>query len=333
VAFSDTISQTRFNTRKVIDLAVRRCKLTVQQITPDVIETAMDELYLMLSAFANMNVPLWCIQKQLYPLAEGQETLELADGTVDVLNSTLRKLSEVTGTDIPLGPGARLTSFASSTIVSTVGLHWAGPSVAVEFYRSYDGVNMTAVAVETKSAEILSGSGWVWYDLVDAVAAPYFYFESVGFTLAPMDSFLLGNTPSEIPFARLNRDDYVNLPNKIFPSERPLQFWLDRRVRNPAMMLWPVPNAGAARQQVVVWAHRQIMDVGTMALEIEAPQRWYDAIVSGLSARLALAITDVDPQLVTPLSQAAQQALVIAQGEERDNSPMRIAPNISPYTA
>jgi hypothetical protein len=32
------------------------------------------------------------------------------------------------------------------------------------------------------------------------------------------------------------------------------------------------------------------------------------------------------------LDQKAAQALAVAQAEERDNSPMMIAPNIAPYT-
>jgi hypothetical protein len=41
---------------------------------------------------------------------------------------------------------------------------------------------------------------------------------------------------------------------------------------------------------------------------------------------------EVDAGMIPLLDQKAQQALYIAQAEERDNSPMMIAPNIAMYT-
>ena len=130
----------------------------------------------------------------------------------------------------------------------------------------------------------------------------------------------------------MNRDDYTNLPNKYFQSNRPLQYWFDRQIPNPIMHMWPVPNDGAVFSQLVLWVQRYIMDVGTMTQNLEIPQRWFEAIVAGLAAKLALEIIEVDPQLIPMLDAKAAQALAIAQAEERDNSPMMIAPNISPYT-
>jgi hypothetical protein len=77
---------------------------------------------------------------------------------------------------------------------------------------------------------------------------------------------------------------------------------------------------------------RYIMDVGTMTQEIEVPQRWYEAIVSMLAAKMALEILEVDAGMISMLDAKAERALYVAQAEERDNSPMMIAPNIAVYT-
>jgi predicted thioredoxin/glutaredoxin len=74
------------------------------------------------------------------------------------------------------------------------------------------------------------------------------------------------------------------------------------------------------------------MDVGTMTQELEVPQRWYEAIVAMLASKLALEIGEVDTSLIPLLDQKANVALYTAQAEERDNSPMMIAPNIAMYT-
>jgi hypothetical protein len=98
------------------------------------------------------------------------------------------------------------------------------------------------------------------------------------------------------------------------------------------MNLWPAPNATAEYSQIVVWAQRHIMDVGTMQQQIEVPQRWYEAIVAMLAARLAMEYIEVDPGLVPVLDGKAKEALYFVQQEERDNSPINILPNISMYT-
>lgn len=331
MAFSNTVSTTVFNTRKVIDLAVKRCKLKAAQITPDLIETANDELYLMLSAFSNMTIPLWCIEKHIYALYDGNPSIVTIPGTIDVLEATLRYLQQVTGTNTD-EPERRTVLFETPTVVTTVGVRWSGPSKPLTLARSDDGFAYNFLDIYPAVVPASAGE-WTWYDVADPVAALYFMVQTTDLTVFPFSEIYMGNMPSEIPLARLNRDDYTNLPNKFFPSQRPLQYWFDRQVRQPVMRLWPMPNAQAVHQQIVVWAHRQIMDVGAMAQEIEVPQRWYDAVVSGLAARIAQAETDVNPALLPGLLQTAAMTLSFAQMEERDNSPMRMAPNISCYTA
>ena len=327
MAYSGTVSQTTFNTRRVIEHAARRCRMPAQTLSAEHIDIANDNLYLLLSALANEGAPLWCIQKTIYPLYEGTGYITTYSGTVDILNANLRWLQEVSGTDVDTAT-TRITQFTSPTAVSTIGILWSGPSVPVEFARSDDGLTWDIIQSEVPSA---TSGEWTWYDLDSTVPANYFRVRATSGSLALSQTYL-GNTPTEIPLARLNRDDYTNLPNKTFQSNRPLQYWLDRQSLSPVMNLWPVPNAAATVMQVVVWAHRHIMDVGTMTQEIEVPQRWYEAIVSMLAAKLAMEYVEVDPSIIPMLDAKAQQALYIAQQEERDNSPLNIAPSIGAYT-
>lgn len=327
MAYSGTVSQTTFNTRRVIEHAARRCKMPAQSLSAEHIDIANDALYLMLSDLANQGAPLWCIQKSIYPLYEGTNYITTYSGTVDILNANLRWLQEVTGDDTTTNT-TNITEFSTPTEVSTVGIKWSAASSPVEFSRSDDGLTWTIIQSEVPNV----GSGeWSWYDLGSAVAANFFRVRATSGNL-DFSQIYLGNTPTEIPLARLNRDDYTNLPNKTFQSNRPLQYWLDRQSLSPVMNLWPVPNAAATEMQVVVWAHRHIMDVGTMTQEIEVPQRWYETIVAMLAAKLAMEFVEVDAQIVPMLDAKAQQTLYMAQQEERDNSPINIAPSIGAYT-
>ena len=327
MAFSNTVSQTNFNTRRVIDNAIRRCKLTAQQITAEHIDIANDQLYLFLSDLANQGAPLWCIEKQIYPLYDGVGDITMTDGTVDILNSNFRWLQQVTGINYDTST-YREVDFTDSIFVANVGILWSAAAVPIVLERSDDGLIWDEIQSETPTA---SAGEWTWYDLNSSVAARYFRIRATSGTLG-FSQIYLANTPTEIPLARMNRDDYTNLPNKAFQSNRPLQYWFDRQVNNPIMHMWPVPNLAATVCQIVVWRQRYIMDVGTMTQDVEVPQRWLEAIVSGLAAKMALELVEVDVSLIPILDQKAAISLNIAQMEERDNSPMMIAPNISPYT-
>ena len=327
MAFSNTVSQTNFNTRRVIDNAIRRCKLTAQQITAEHIDIANDQLYLFLSDLANQGAPLWCIEKQIYPLYDGVGDITMTDGTVDILNSNFRWLQEVTGTNVDTST-TRTVTFTTDTFVANVGVYWTAAAVPIALERSDDNIIWTTIQTETPTA---TAGQWTWFDLDSSVAARYFRVRATSGTLS-FSQIYLANTPTEIPLARMNRDDYTNLPNKAFQNNRPLQFWFDRQVNNPIMHMWPVPNAAATVCQIVVWRQRYIMDVGTMTQDVEVPQRWLEAIVAGLAAKMALELVEVDVNLIPILDQKAAISLNIAQMEERDNSPMMIAPNISPYT-
>lgn len=327
MAYSGTIGTTAFNTDKVLRSSVRRTKVPAAQLTSEHWSIAQDQLFLFCNELTNQGVPLWCILKQLYPLYEGRGALTMDVGSVDVLNSFFRTTTEVTGTDTDTSTIHKV-EFDSATAVSTVGIFWAATSVPIALERSDDDITWTTVQSETPD-EV---SGEVsWYDLDTVVPTLFFRVRATTGTLS-FDEVYLGNNISRIPLARLNRDDFTNLPNPSFTSDRVLQFWFDRQTPRPIMRLWPLPSDGALTAQIEAWTHRQIMDVGTLTQELEFPQRWYEAVVSGLARKLAREFVEVDPQIIPQLDSDAAMSMRIAQAEERDNSPTYIAPDISMYT-
>jgi len=327
VAVSGTVSTTVFNTRKVIDHAYRRCRIPPEGISSEQISFALDTLYLVLSMLANRGLQLWCIESYLMPLYQAQGLVTLPDGVVDILNTNLRTLQEVSGTSTSTSTTYQ-TIFTTSTQVTNVGVYWNGASTSYALETSDDGTTWTTLATVSNPGTVANETTWT--DIEGSLATLYFRVRATTGVLNQSDVFL-GNTPTEIPMARLNRDDYVNLPNKAFQG-RPLQFWVNRQLNNPILNLWPVPSAQFVTAQVVVWVKRYIMDVGTMTQEIEIPQRWYDAVVYVLASRLAEETPTVDPQMIAILDQKAQRSLLEAENEERDDSPIYLTPNIAVYT-
>ncbi len=329
MAVSGTVSMTVFNTRKVIDHAYRRCRIPPEGISSEQIDFALDTLYLVLSMLANRGLQLWCIERYLMPLYEAQGLITMPNGIVDILNTNLRTIEVVNENTTDTTTSTTYTTiFPAQTQVTVIGIEWSGASTSYALETSNDGTTWTTLSTQDNPN---ATAGMVtWVDVQGSLATTYFRVRATTGVLN-QTQVIFANTPNEIPMARLNRDDYVNLPNKTFEG-RPLQFWCDRQLNNPVLYLWPVPSAQFVTAQVVVWVKRYIMDVGTMTQEIEVPQRWYDSIVYVLAARLAEETPTVDPQMIAILDQKAQRALLESENEERDNSPIYLTPNIAVYT-
>ena len=99
--------------------------------------------------------------------------------------------------------------------------------------------------------------------------------ETSGNTL-DVREFYVGDMSTEVTMARLNRDDYTNLPNKNFTANQPYQYWLNRTIPQATITLWPAPSDPFV--QMTIWYSRQIMDVGDLNGQLEIPQRWNQAI-------------------------------------------------------
>ena len=329
MAVSGTVSMTVFNTRKVIDHAYRRCRIPPEGISSEQIDFALDTLYLVLSMLANRGLQLWCIERYLMPLYEAQGLITMPNGIVDILNTNLRTIEVVNENTTDTTTSTTYTTiFPAQTQVTVIGIEWSGASTSYALETSNNGTTWTTLS--TQDNPNATAGTVTWVDVQGSLATTYFRVRATTGVLN-QTQVIFANTPNEIPMARLNRDDYVNLPNKTFEG-RPLQFWCDRQLNNPVLYLWPVPSAQFVTAQVVVWVKRYIMDVGTMTQEIEVPQRWYDSIVYVLAARLAEETPTVDPQMIAILDQKAQRSLLEAENEERDDSPIYLTPNIAVYT-
>ena len=326
MAYSGNISGTTFNALKVVDHAFRRCRLPAQAITAEMQSYALDSLYLMLSELANIKTPSWCIEKMVLPMYENQQLVTLPVGTVEVLNLNYRTLQLLDGTTVATSTSYTY-SFSSTTVVDTVGIKWSGTAVPVTFQVSTNGTTWTTVG--TSSAVAVAGD-ITWTDISGAL--PYLYFRITASSPLLYSAITIGNLPQEIPLGQLNRDSYVNQSNKVFPG-RPSNYYFQRDLPEPVVYLWPAPFSAAEQAQLVLWRHRQIMDTENLQQEVEVPQRWLEAIVNGLAAKVAAETPAVDAALLPILEQRAAVSVQRAWDGDNDGSPIQINPGIRAYTA
>jgi hypothetical protein len=351
MATSGTVSTTVFDTRQVIDHALRRCRLPTPTITPEMQQIARDNLFLLLSALANQGLPLWCIEKEIYPLATGMTTITCPVGTIDLLNFNLRNLQRLEGTYATSAGGTAANAFdddystsctqvstngnisiqlEAETQVSSWGLLANGDlTTALSFDRSTDGVTWTTV--ETYASATYSDEVWHWFDLDPTPFDVWFRVRATGGGTLNLREFYVGNSPNEVPMYRFNRDDFFNQNNKAMVGQ-PLQFWFDRQRDQPVMWLWPAVSDAYREYQVVVNRTRYIQDVGTLRQQLDIPQRWYESIVWMLAWRCAMEIPEVDKAIVPALKAMNDEQEMKVRSEERDNSTIRWTPDISAYS-
>jgi hypothetical protein len=325
MATSGTISSTVFNTNKVIDTAFRRCRLKAEQVTPEMQSYARDALYMLLSDLGNIGTPAWCIEQIILPIYQAQPKVTLPIGTVGVLNANFRYQNTLTGS-VSTTSTSYTTNFGSQASVNTVGVLWSGNSVDLDFQVSSDNLTWNTVGTQTTTA--VAGE-LTWTDISRPL--PYQYFRVTSLSAINYVAITLQNNPAEIPMGVLNRDNYVNQTNKVFPG-RPTQYWFQRDLVRPVMHLWPAPSLQSQDSQLVIWRHRHVMDVGELRQDIEIPQRWYDAIVDDLAFKMCISTPEVDKDLIPMNEQRAATSMARAWAGDADGSSTFIQPWITPYT-
>lgn len=348
---SGTVGQTVITVQTLIDHGARRAGKLAEELTTEQVLSAKESLYYLLSNLANMGIHYWCIQKNIIGLVPDQYIYSLPVGTVDVLNSNYRTVTQnTTGGYSSSGNGAnafdgqytnicQLTNntgyiginngSGNNVYVATVGILPAvSGSVTIQIQYSTDNTNWTTVY--SPGATTWAAGTWIYYDLDPSSSQPYWRILQTAGVNMGVYQVVFGSSPTEIPLARMNRDDYTNLPNKNFLNNYPLQFWFDRVLPQPQMFLWPTP--GIYSPQIVAWCSRQVQDVGNLSGSIEIPQRWYLAIQNGLAHQMSMELPGIDTSRIQYLESQWEKYWSQAEQEERDKSPIYFAPNISHYT-
>ena len=356
MAYSGTTGTTVISVQTLIDHGARRCGKLAEELTSEQVLSARESLFYVLSNLINIGIQYWAIGKKVYGLKADQYIYDLPLGGNDVLNVMYRTMNRPT----PNGTGSYATSaggvvgnaFDSNidtlcTQTSTNGnisvnygtdnpvyigsvgvLPGVSGTYSVIFEYSADGISWNTLY--DPGATVWVDNQWVWYDIEPGQTVQYYRMRMTGGGTISVRELFFGNNSTEIPMARLNRDDYTSLPNKNFTANQPYQFWFNRTIPQSEIYLWPVPSDPFI--QMTVWYSKQIMDVGALSGELEIPQRWYLAIQSMLAHQMSLELPGVDLARTQYLEGQAEKYLTLAEVEERDKSPIYFAPNVAPYT-
>lgn len=355
MAYSGTVGQTVVSVQNFIDQGARMAGKLAEELTVEQVQASKQALFFVLSNLINQGVNYWAINKKVYGLSPDQYEYLLPVGGVDVLNALYRRMNRPTPTQYGgyIGSSGNvglafdnniLTSDAQTDPNGYIGINfgannsvYAGsigilPATSGSFHIllewSNDGVTWNLLQ-DTGVTTWVSGT-WLWYDIDPGVTAQYYRMRETSGNILNVAEFYVGNNSTEVTMARLNRDDYTNLPNKNFTANQPYQYWFNRTIPQATITLWPTPSDPFV--QMTIWYSRQIMDVGDLNGQLEIPQRWNQAIQLMLAHQMSLILPAVDLNRVTYLEGQAEKYFIMAENEERDKSPIYFSPNISVYT-
>jgi hypothetical protein len=327
---SGTVGLTTVDVTTAIEHAFRRCGKMPSTVSSEQQLAAKESLFFLLTDLVNDGVSLWCIQKVCIPLSTGKAVYILPPGTSDVLSSTYKTQTALSGSTIT-GAGYQGLSFTVATSPTNVQVAFSTasqPALVVE--SSQDNTTWVQVAAFDKQQSTLPAGSAIAEDIDNSIPALYWRVRDTSGTLPSVSSLVFSSNPSEVPMTPFNRDDYFSLPNKTSQASKSLQYWFDKQL-SPQMWLWPVPSTA---DQMVVEYHRQIQDVGSFSNLLEVPQRWYEYVIYALAEKVGLELPtgELPPGRLEYLGAKAEYHSQRASDGESDGAPIKLQPSIRGYT-
>lgn len=325
MATSGTLATTTIDTATLIEHAARRCGILPAQQTPEFVKVAQENLFMLMLALANRGLNLWCVDKNIIGCTTGQAGYAMPPGTLGVVNVVFSMPTRVTGTD-----SSTTTSFTTDAgvveSVVRIGVRCStlSPADTLVLEHSPDGVTFSPILTDARTD--FATDTWYWYALDPCATDQYFRVS----TLNPVvvRDFYLASNVYDLPVSPWNRDTYAVMNDKSRQGRPSVSYFFEKKT-TPRITLWPVPNNDY--DQITIWRHRQIQDIGTMQQELDIPARWIDNVVAQLAYRVALCWAGVDAARIEMLKGLADEAQITVEGDENDGMPVYLVPNISVY--
>lgn len=328
MATSGTVNQTLVSVATLIDTAFRRAGKSPSTVSGELLEAAQNSLFFLLSDFANDGVNLFCIRKNVFNARLRSPDYQLAPGTTDVLNVYWRELQDYANVAIggPDNLGVQLMS--ADTIENVSGTFDTSGEIALVV--EYD-IGAGWKPLLTLDPVVISAGYDFAYDLPRSPVSSLWRVRNTLNNGVVPNTVHFRNCRNELNLAQLNRDDYLNLPDKHREGGKPLQYWFDKQI-DPILYVWPTANNSTG--QLVVYQHGLIEDVGKLTNSLAVPSRWYEAVIFTLAARLCLEIpaAELPPGRYETVQALAREHVQRAGRGESDGSSFMLQPQIRGYT-
>lgn len=340
--------------------AYERIGIIGNEQTPLQIKSAIMSANLELSSWPGRGLNLWLVRREMFSLYPNQPIYTLPKNTVRVLEVTVTQPARLNigGTASSKGPdnmpaGGNATNCfdptqtagcvqdvangsieydygaGNSNSILYVGVKpLASSTYSLKVEYSVDIVNWTSVY--TVPTQLYPSEQITWFVIENSLnARAWRITETGGETLAIQQIYL--DQPTNMGtgdrlLSSLSRSEYMAISTKMntgFPSG----YYFDQIIP-PTMILWPVPIVPTSQTNILYTNYRYAQDITQMFQNADVPQRFYDALVAGLSARLALKFT---PDRYQMMKAEAIDAYAVAAKTDFENVTLRFEPDFTSY--
>jgi hypothetical protein len=334
--------------------AYERIGIIGNEQTPLNIQSAIMSANFELSSWPGKGLNLWLIQREMFTLYPNQPIYSLPLNTVRVLEvaATQPIRLNIGGTAASSNGGNASNCFDPNQIagciqnapngnisydyginnsysilyVGITPLNTSTYTLVVEY--SFDNINWTTVY--TAPSQTYSANQITWFVIEKSLNARAWRIrETGGATLQIQQIYFDQPTVTgtgDRLLSPLSRSEYVAISTKMttgFPSG----YYFDQTI-SPSMVLWPVPSINNPSTTILYTNYRYAQDVTQMFQSVEVPQRFYDALVAGLSARLAMKFA---PDRYPLMKGEAVEAYYNAGKTDFENVKFRFNPDFTPY--
>lgn len=334
--------------------AFERIGIIGNEQTPLNVKSAIMAANLELSSWPGRGLNLWLISQEMFSLYPNQPIYTLPKNTVRVLEVTATQPIRLNtgGTAFSTAGGNAANCFdpnqtvgciqvaANGSIGYDYGLNKSNSilyvgvtpladsnySLTVEY--SFDTVNWTPVYVSP--TQLYPAYQTTWFVVEHALnARAWRITETGGETLAIQQIYF--DQPSTFGtgdrlLSALSRSEDMAIATKMntgFPSG-----YYFKQIIPPVLVMWPVPTVTPSQTNILYTNYRYAQDITQMFQNAEVPQRFYDALVAGISARLALKFAPDRYQL---MKSEAEDAYAVAAKTDFENVPLRFQPDFTGY--
>lgn len=134
-----------------------------------------------------------------------------------------------------------------------------------------------------------------------------------------------GTSQTDLAISRISVSTYASIPAKT-NTGRPIQCYINRQSPTPTITLWPIPDSSTP-YTLVYWRLRRLQDAGNGGNTQDVPFRFVPALIAGLAYHLAMKVPG-GLERVAMLKAQYDEALMLAEGEDRERAAVRFVPRV-----
>ena len=205
-------------------------------------------------------------------------------------------------------------------------------SYTFDVQTSSDGATWSTIT--SFSSRSYPANNIIWQPIFSGQTLQYLQLvETSGQTLE-INQLYFSNVVNDIYMTRIARDVYTSLPSKQSSNSGPNQYFFDRQI-NPAFYPWPYPTTitGSTTTSSSTTYDNQwifllnytkaLYDIGGLFNTPEIPPRFFDAMISELTLRLAIKSQKTD--MISIYASDAENSFRLAMIEDTERTPIQIS--------